>query len=58
VERILNDLKMGGRRRVLLPSSLAFGESGLAPYIKNDSAVILDVSMFSINSKATNNGIV
>lgn len=45
VKKILSGMKKGGRRRVLLPSSLAFGERGFPPYIAPNAAVVLEVVM-------------
>lgn len=44
--RILDGLMKDGRRRITLPSDLAFGDQGLAPYIPKDASIILDISLY------------
>jgi hypothetical protein len=41
----LSGMKYGMKRKALLPASLAFGESGLAPYVPPGAAVLCEMTM-------------
>ena len=41
-------LKVGGRRKIVLPASLAFGEAGFTPYIPANAAILYDVQLLSV----------
>lgn len=44
----LVDMRMGGKRRLILPSSLGYGANG-APGIPPDSVLVFDVQLLSVN---------
>lgn len=44
----LNGLRVGGRRKIVLPSNLAFGDIGLPPYIPPNASVLYDINLVQI----------
>lgn len=48
----MEGLRVGGRRKIVVPPTLAFGDTGLPPYIPPNANVLYDVKLISV----TNNG--
>lgn len=48
----LSGLKVGGRRKIVLPPSFSFGEKGLSPYVPANASVLYDVKLVSILKRA------
>lgn len=40
---VLNNMRYGARRKIVLPTAYAFAESGLPPYIPSNADVLVDV---------------
>ena len=47
MDRMLDGLKIGGRRRIFLPAELAFSSRGLAPYVPPGAPVVLELSLYA-----------
>lgn len=43
VERVIDNMTYGSRRKILLPSKYAFGDRGYMPYIPADASVMVDI---------------
>jgi len=50
----MEGMQIGGRRKITVPSELAFGKKGLSPFIPGDATVLFDVSIWSIKPAGTN----
>ncbi|GAB5030521.1 peptidyl-prolyl cis-trans isomerase fkbp16 [Nannochloropsis oceanica] len=50
----MEGMQIGGRRKITVPSDLAFGKKGLPPFIPGDATVLFDVSIWSIKPAGTN----
>lgn len=42
---ILKGMRLGGKRKLLLPSALAFGDKGFPPYVPPNAFVVYDIQM-------------
>ena len=45
IKSLFNNILIGGKRKILLPSELSFGNIGYAPYIPIDSSVIIEINI-------------
>jgi len=50
----MEGMQIGGRRKITVPSELAFGKKGLPPFIPGDATVLFDVSIWSIKPAGVN----
>lgn len=50
----MEGMQVGGRRKITVPSELAFGKKGLPPFIPPDATVLFDVSIWSLKPAGTN----
>jgi hypothetical protein len=48
IEQILSGMRKGGRRKVLLPPELAFGDSGFSPLVPPNSPIVMDIIITDI----------
>ena len=46
----MKGLRVGGRRKIVVPPALAFGDRGLPPYIPPNANVLYDVKLISITN--------
>ena len=50
----MEGMQVGGRRKITVPSDLAFGKKGLPPFIPPDATVLFDISIWSLKPAGTN----
>ena len=46
----MEGLRVGGRRKIVVPPALAFGDEGLLPYIPPNANVLYDIKLISISN--------
>ncbi|CAM9126015.1 unnamed protein product [Choristocarpus tenellus] len=54
LQQCIEGMKVGGRRKIVLPPALAFGKTGRPPFIPGDATVQFDISLWSVKPAGVN----